>query len=108
MEKGNLQKLRVVFVISPLKQPIYVIFCQDLQIQMEIWKFYENISISEDLSNKEMKIFQVLINIRSIDDLLSMHTTGSNETSLVSEFPSTVNDENVIIAPGQGKKQFPL
>ena len=33
-----------------------------------------------------------------------MHTTGSNETSLVSEFPSTVNDENVIIAPGQGKK----
>ena len=35
MEKGNLQKLRVVFVISPLKQQICAIFCQDLQIQMD-------------------------------------------------------------------------
>ena len=33
-----------------------------------------------------------------------MHRTGSNETALVSEFPSIINDENVIIAPGQGKK----
>ena len=28
MEKGNLQKLREVFVISQLKQQIYAIFCQ--------------------------------------------------------------------------------
>ena len=35
MEKWNLQKLRVVFVISPLKQQIYATFCQDLQIQMD-------------------------------------------------------------------------
>ena len=35
MEKWNLQKLRVVFVISPLKQEIYATFCQDLQIQMD-------------------------------------------------------------------------
>ena len=33
-----------------------------------------------------------------------MHRTGSKETALVSEFLSIVNDENVIIAPGQGKK----
>ena len=35
MEKGDLQKLRVVFVISPLKQQIYAIFNQDLQIQTD-------------------------------------------------------------------------
>ena len=33
-----------------------------------------------------------------------MDWTGSNETALVSEVPSIINDENVIIAPGQGKK----
>ena len=33
-----------------------------------------------------------------------MHRIGPNETALVSEFPSIINDENVIIAPGQGKK----
>ena len=35
MEKENLQKLRVVFVISLWKHQIYAIFCQDLQIQMD-------------------------------------------------------------------------
>ena len=30
MEKGNLQKLRGVFVISPLKQQIYAIFWQNI------------------------------------------------------------------------------
>ena len=33
-----------------------------------------------------------------------MHRTGSNETVQVSEFPSIINDGNVIIAQGQGKK----
>ena len=40
----------------------------------------------------------------SVEDPLSMHKTGSNETALVSKIPSTVNDENVMIAPGQGEK----
>ena len=40
----------------------------------------------------------------SVEDPLSMYRTGSNETALVSEIPSIINDENVIIAPGQGKK----
>ena len=35
-----------------------------------------------------------------------MHRTGSNETALVSEFPSIINDGNVITAQGQGKNQF--
>ena len=41
----------------------------------------------------------------SAEDPFSMHRTGSNETALVSEFPSIIiNDGNVIIAQGQGKK----
>ena len=35
-----------------------------------------------------------------------MHRTGSHETALVSEIPYIIIDENVIIAPWQGKKQF--
>ena len=31
--KEDLQKLRVVFVISLLKQQVYAIFCLDLQIK---------------------------------------------------------------------------
>ena len=38
MEKWNLQNLMVVFVISRLKQQIYAIFCQDLQIQIDCGK----------------------------------------------------------------------
>ena len=38
----------------------------------------------------------------SVEDPLSKHRTGSNETTLVSEIPNITNDENVIIAPGQG------
>ena len=39
----------------------------------------------------------------SVEDPLSKHRTGSNETALVSEIPNITNDENVIIAPRQGK-----
>ena len=41
----------------------------------------------------------------SVDDPLIMHRTASNEATLVSEIPNIINTENVIIAPGQGKKQ---
>ena len=33
-----------------------------------------------------------------------MHRTASNETTLVSQIPNIINDENVIISPGQRKK----
>ena len=36
----------------------------------------------------------------------SMYRTGSNETVLVSEIPHITNDENVIIALQQRKKQI--
>ena len=39
----------------------------------------------------------------SVEDTLNMHRTASNETTLVSEIPNIINEENVIIAPGQGK-----
>ena len=40
----------------------------------------------------------------SVEDPLNMHRTASNETTLVSEIPNIINEENVLIAPGQGKK----
>ena len=85
-------------------------------------KFYDDISISEGLSIKEMihfsgtnkhqdftesihaKFISNEIEYGSVGDPLSMRRTGSNETALVSEIPSIINDENVITAPGQGKK----
>ena len=42
----------------------------------------------------------------SVKDPLNLQRTSSNETTLVSETPSIINEQNVIIAPGQGKKQF--
>ena len=38
-----------------------------------------------------------------VEHPLSRHRTGSNETALVSEISNIINDENVIIAPGQRK-----
>ena len=40
----------------------------------------------------------------SAEDPLSMQRTESNETAIVSGIPSITIDENVTIAPGQGKK----
>ena len=40
----------------------------------------------------------------SVEDPLNMCRTASNETTLVSEIPSIINEENVVIAPRQRKK----
>ena len=78
-------------------------------------KYYEDISISEGLSSKEMINFSginkhkdVTSEYGSVKDPLSIHRTGSNETTLVSEIPSIINDKNVIIARGQGKKRVSI
>ena len=42
----------------------------------------------------------------SVEVPLNMYRTASNETDLVSETPNVINEENFIIAPGQGKNQF--
>ena len=41
----------------------------------------------------------------SVEDPLSMQGAPSNEITLISEIPNMINDENVIIAPGKGKKK---
>ena len=40
----------------------------------------------------------------SVEDLLNMLITASNETTLVSEIPNIIHEENVIIALGQRKE----
>ena len=46
----------------------------------------------------EFKRFALIV------DPLNMHRTVSHETTLVSEIPNIINEGDVIIAPGQGKK----
>ena len=50
-----------------------------------------------------LELFTKILFQSSVEDLLSPYRTGWNETSLVSESSYINNDENVIIAPGQGK-----
>lgn len=40
----------------------------------------------------------------SVEDLLNMHRTISNKTTLISEIPNVNNEEDVVIALGQRKK----
>ena len=42
----------------------------------------------------------------SVKDPLNLHRATSNETAFASEIPNIINEENVIISPGQGKNQF--
>ena len=39
----------------------------------------------------------------SVEDPLNIHRSATNETTPISEIPNIINEENVIIAPGQGK-----
>ena len=39
----------------------------------------------------------------SVEDPLNMHRTATNKTTLISEIPNIIDEENVIIAPGQVK-----
>ena len=97
------------------------VICQALYYWKTHNKFYEYIFFSEVLSSKKKINFpsideheDVVDSIHkknisnktvygSIEDSLSMHRTGSNETALVSDISRITNDENVIIAPGKGK-----
>ena len=44
----------------------------------------------------------------SVENPLIMHNTASNETTLFSETPNIINEENFIMAPRQRKNQFQL
>ena len=98
------------------------VICQALNYLKTHRIFYEDISISEGLPSKEMINFlstdkhqditesihkNVISNeteYGSVEDPLSMPRTGLNEVALVSEIPSIINDENVIIAKEEKKK----
>ena len=43
------------------------------------------------------------VEFASVEELLNIHRSESNKTTLVSEIPNIINKVNVIIAPGQGK-----
>ena len=51
---------------------------------------------------------EVKQSLRQLEIHLNMHRTASNETTLFSEIQNIINDENVIIAPGQGKKPISI
>ena len=44
----------------------------------------------------------------SVEDPLNMHRTTSNETTLVSEIPNIINDENALTKTGQGKERLSI
>ena len=44
----------------------------------------------------------------SVEDRLNMHRTTSNETTLVSEIPNIINDENALTKTGQGKERLSI
>ena len=54
--------------------------------------------MTEDMNDRSETEFA------SVEDLLNMQRIASNERFLVFQIQNIINDENVIIAPGQGKK----
>ena len=74
-------------------------------------KFYSDVLVNEDLSSDEMIKFLdeeqsenvVECSEEEEHDTFHNHCTRRNETALISEVPNTVENENLIVAPGQGK-----
>ena len=81
-------------------------------------KFYKDISISYGLNNQEILNLSDISAIdeteadsfivkneifESVDDPLNAHRDAGYETTPVPEIPRIIEDDNVIMAPGQGK-----
>ena len=85
-------------------------------------KFYENISISYGLSSSEiLNVADASLaheqtcnnlpdtqvknkpNFELLDDPLNLHRLAANETTLTAEIPSIIGEDNITIAPMQGK-----
>ena len=74
-----------------------------IEIQWETERIIEkNISDGKEM-NKNINYNISETEFASVEDLLNMYRTTSNETTLVSEISNIINEENVIIPPGQGK-----
>ena len=57
----------------------------------------------ESICNAKENVNESETEYASVEDPRNIHRTASNETTLVSDIPNIVNNENIIIAPGQGK-----
>ena len=85
-------------------------------------KFYEDISVLYDLSSNEIlnavdasfaheqtcnnhpdTQIENKLNFELLDDPLNLHRVAANETTLISEIPGIIDEDNITIAPGQGK-----
>ena len=74
-----------------------------VEIQWETERIIEkNISDGKEM-NKNINYNISETEFASVEDLLNMYRTTSNETTLVSESSNIINEENVIIPPEQGK-----
>ena len=64
--------------------------------------FWENQSATENviLDGKETSgsINDIETEYASVEDVINKRKTASNETTVVSEIPNTIDDENIIIA----------
>ena len=89
--------------------------------------FFENISVSYGLSSSEILNFadaslapeqtcnnyadaqvENKLNFQLLDDPLNLHRVAANETSLISELSSIIDEDNIIIAPGQGNTSLSI
>ena len=88
---------------------------------------FENISVSYGLSSSEILNFadgslaaeqtcnnyadaevENKLNFQLLDDPLNLHRVAANETSLISELPSIIDEDNIIIAQGQGNTSLSI
>ena len=60
---------------------------------------------AESICNVKENVNESKTEYASVEDPLNIHRTVSNETTLVSDIPNIVSNQN-IIAPGQGKICF--
>ena len=63
---------------------------------------------AESICNAKANVNKTETEYVSVEDPLNIHRTTSNETSLVSDIPNIVKDENIIIAQGQGKTRVSI
>ena len=123
--KGDLKYMGCVYFEPVRPHAIY----QALSYLKSHNKFYEDISIPKGLSSEDMFKFSYFVEMQgetekgtaesicnakenvneseteyaSVEDPLKIQRTVSNETTLVSDIPNIVNNENIIIAPCQRK-----
>ena len=82
--------------------------CLGFPILLKLKKKIESVTEKIIPDGKEMSenMNDTEIEYVSVKDPVNIHRSASNDTTLVSEVPNMVNEENVIIVPAQGIKQF--